>query len=147
MSDGNWRLDPPFLAQLAKLVLWMVSDKAPKGRVEMDEYTGTPDVRPAWFAMSDVEVRLPRARRLSHDEWKAAVQPGAPSLPWTDRRGRTIRSFMLVPIPECSSRTTAVFMDAKGDVIDVLNSGPKYRTAAALKPALGELVLLPKPRS
>jgi hypothetical protein len=135
------------LRDTAKVVLWTVSDTTLKGRREMDEDTGTPDVRPAWFAMSDVEVRLPRARQLSHDEWQSAIQPGTPALPWTGRRGRRICSFMLVPIPECNSRTTAVFMDAHGYVVDVLSSGPKYRTAEALNPALGELVLLPNSRA
>lgn len=84
-----------------------------------------------------------RVRRVSMEEWKAAVQPGAPALPWTGAEGRKIRSFMLVPIPECCTRNTVVFLDADGKTIAVRCEGPMYRTAEALRPALGELVFLP----
>lgn len=82
-------------------------------------------------------------RQVSLEEWAAALQPGTPPLPWTGSQGQTIASFMLVPIPECSIGTTVVFMDADGHRVDVRNDGPLYRTAVALKPAVGTVVQIP----
>jgi len=50
---------------------------------------------------------------------------------------------VLLPIPECISRATILFLDADGTAVDVCHDGPMYRTAEALKPKLGEVVLLP----
>ena len=92
-----------------------------------------------------VDYNPARFRILSKDEWTSALEAGAPRLPWTGSQGQQIRSFMLVPIPECSAGTTIVFMDAQGMMVDVRHDGTMYRTAEALNPLLGELTLLPDP--
>ena len=38
---------------------------------------------------------------------------------------------------------TLVFMDAEGRTVDARNDGPMYKTAEALSPRLGEVLLLP----
>jgi hypothetical protein len=93
--------------------------------------------------MSAIAFRPALVRRITQDEWAAALQPGTPSLPWVGPRRQQIHGFVLLPIPECISRATILFLDADGTAVDVCHDGPMYRTAEALKPKLGEVVLLP----
>jgi|UPI000489D8DC hypothetical protein len=93
--------------------------------------------------MSAVEYRPVRIRRVSLDEWATALQPDTPALPWAGACGQRIYSFILVPIPECSTGTTVVFLDALGKTIGIHDDGPMSRMAKALNPVLGELTFLP----
>jgi hypothetical protein len=97
--------------------------------------------------MPAVEAIPGRLRAISKEEWARALQPGTPALPWTGPQGQEVCSVMLVPVPECSEAATLVMMDIDGNTIDVRNDGPMYRTAEALGPRLGEVLLLPDPRS
>jgi hypothetical protein len=93
--------------------------------------------------MSAVEFRPSRVRRISTQEWGAAIEAETPPLPWSGPQGQRIFSFMLAPVPECPSRTTVVFLDAFGKPVAVLDDGPMAHMVRSLDPVLGELTFLP----
>jgi hypothetical protein len=95
--------------------------------------------------MALVEYKLPRVKKISQEDWAAALQPDTPDLPWTGPGGTKIVSFILAPVPECMDRTTIVFMDEAGNPVDIFDAGPMAQTVRALGPVLGEVTFLPDP--
>jgi hypothetical protein len=93
--------------------------------------------------MSAELAEIPLFRRLSPTEWAVAARPDTPALPWLSADGRRIVAFRLVPIPECPTGNTVMFLDAEGHTIEVRNDGPHFEAVQALGPRLGELTLLP----
>jgi hypothetical protein len=128
-NSGNVRVDFDFIPENAnRNSAFRVQERAP--------------IAPLGSRMS-AEFKHAAARQLSLEDWAEAQLPGTPPLPWMGDQGQQIASFMLLPIPECSTGATVVFMDAQGATVDVRNDGPMYRMAEALNPPLGQLTLLP----
>jgi hypothetical protein len=84
------------------------------------------------------------SRKITRHEWRASALADTPALPWMTEDGRRIASFVLVPIPECLTGTTVVFLDAEGKPTDVRSEGPMAEMARRLRPRLAEVTLLPQ---
>ena len=95
--------------------------------------------------MPEIELRSAPVRKVTAEEWNSALQPETPPLPWRGAQGQRIFSFVVMPVPECSTSTTVAFMDAFGRLIDIDSSGPMSRMVFALDPILGETTFLPDP--
>jgi len=89
-------------------------------------------------------MRASLGRRVTPDDWHAAVPPGTPPLPWRGPQGQEIQSIVLMPIPECANGATVLFLGADGKTVDVRNEGPMFRAVQSLRPAIGEQIFLPE---
>ena len=93
--------------------------------------------------MPSIDAVPGRFRTVTKEEWERALRPDTPALPWFGSQGQQIRGVMIMPVPECTQAETMLFLDADGNPADVRDRGPMYHAAAALKPRLGEVLLLP----
>jgi hypothetical protein len=83
------------------------------------------------------------SRKIAHREWSASALADTPALPWLTEDGRRIAGFVLLPIPECPTGTTVVFLGAEGEPI-VRSEGPMAEMARRLRHRLAEVALLPE---